>query len=193
MEKVGIGGIPLKATKYALDQNGVEHVFWDKELPPGWRRKYAPARSWREHHILPIGIGILLIGAAFLFHGEPVREAPVIYAGKQDTYSDTSSWIDISEIYPFTEQENSVSSTEEHNAAGHMDTPIPILPYVQPRPTLPPVPQPASLPSQEKISAKETIRNDSERSPIAFIGGDGVNLTEKGQVHGKEDADNGSK
>lgn len=44
---IGFDGKPLKATKYAIDEHGVEHIMWEKELPPGWRRKYVSASNWQ--------------------------------------------------------------------------------------------------------------------------------------------------
>ena len=191
MKKTGIGGIPLKATKYALDPNGVEHVFWDEKLPPGWHRKYVPARTWRDQTILPLILGITLLGGAFLFHGNTEKEGDTAYMVKKQEESAVPFGVDISQIYPFTEPETSSSVTEKEEENVHLTASLPTLPTIQPRPVLPSLPQSVRLPSEDKGDSKNNIRHEDERSPIAFIGGDGVRLMENSRNQGKEGAKNG--
>ena len=197
---IGFDGKPLKATKYAIDERGVEHIMWEKELPPGWRRKYVPASNWqgfmdcleRKRSVR----GAVLAGTflAFTFLGyhavSPKTDIPTTRPPQsvEQPAQGSEQRIDISKINPFGTAEASPQqaaakksqSLESSNASKPVGQPRPNLPSLPPIPVRNRMPQQAPVvqapATQPPTSAKQEKSADEStyQSKIAFIGGEGT-------------------
>ncbi len=164
--KTGINEIPLKPTQYAYDPNGGEHIFWEKDLPEGWRRKYVPASPYErmKHFRAPLAVAVLaalaLWGCGVFFH----TAAPPVPETAEDAHYGHPQRIDIAQIDPF-----SLPETAQEAEPTEPVRQIPVIPAAQPKPNLPPLPQ---IPV--RTEAKEAAPTENYQSKIAFIGGDDI-------------------